>query len=393
VLSANQASTQKADANFNHQGIQKMMKTKTLFFLTVFLIALLLFSAGAVNPNSLEKSGAGSIKNCQSVDLPSFAFNESNTFPKDKSLRHPEDGKALADGRIVVGDEEFGLRIIEKDGKSRPFGKFKQIGWTHNPPQSPAGPNGMFLESDGFHLLLADVYTGKIYRVDTKTEETKMIYDHPFGVNSLVRDSKGTIWFTQSAKNTEEKGAEEMWNAVNQPASSGAVFYLRGLGDEVRAPAVESAGNLYFANGIAIDKAEKYLYVAETMMDRILRFELNVSQPALARRETYQYVITPDNLAFDKDDNLWIASPISNKVFAVDRRCRSLHTVFSAASESNAKILDEWTKRSRLGKPLLELIMPDLWNPLPGALTGMFWSRDYKTFYVTGLGNAVLKYE
>jgi len=279
VLSANEASTQKADANFNHQGIQKMMKTKTLFFLTVFLIALLLFSAGAVNPNSLEKSGAGSIKNCQSVDLPSFAFNESNTFPKDKSLRHPEDGKALADGRIVVGDEKFGLRIIEKDGKSRPFGKFKQIGWTHNPPQSPAGPNGMFLESDGFHLLLADVYTGKIYRVDTKTEETKMIYDHPFGVNSLVRDTKGTIWFTQSAKNTEEKGAEEMWNAVNQPASSGAVFYLRGLGDEVRAPAVESAGNLYFANGIAIDKAEKYLYVAETMMDRILRFELNVASP------------------------------------------------------------------------------------------------------------------
>jgi len=37
--------------------------------------------------------------------------------------------------------------------------------------------------------------------------------------------------------------------------------------------------------------------------------------------------------------------------------------------------------------------MPDLWNPLPGALTGMFWSRDYKTFYVTALGNAVLKYE
>ena len=369
------------------------MKTKTLFFLTVFLISSLAQSAGAVSSNSLEISGAGSTINCQSASFPSFAFNESNVFPQDRSLRRPEDGRALADGRVIVGDEEFGLRIVEKNGKSRPFGKFKQIGWTHNPPQSPAGPNGMFLESGGSHLLLADIYTGKIYRVDTKTEETKMIYDHPFGVNSLIRDSQGTIWFTQSAKNTEEKSAAEMWSVVNQPAPSGAVFYLRGSGDTVRSPAVEAAGNLYFANGIAIDKAEKYLYVAETMMDRILRFELNVSQPALARRETYQHVITPDNLAFDKDDNLWIASPISNKVFAVDRRCRSLHTVFSAASESNAKILDEWTTRSHLGKPLLELMTPDLWNPLPGAATGIFWSRDYKTFYVTGLGNAVLKYE
>jgi hypothetical protein len=37
--------------------------------------------------------------------------------------------------------------------------------------------------------------------------------------------------------------------------------------------------------------------------------------------------------------------------------------------------------------------MPDLWKPLPGALTGMFWSQDYKTFYVMGLGNAALKFE
>ena len=368
------------------------MKTKNPFLLSVILIISLTFSANAINPKTSEQSGTGSKANCQSSDFPSFVFNESNIFPKDRSLHHPEDGKSLADGRIIVGDEEFGLRIIEKDGKSRPFGKFKEAGWTHNPPKFPAGPNGMFLEGDDRHLLLADVYTGKIYRVDTKSEETKMIYDHLFGVNSLIRDGKGTIWFTQSAKNAEERGVEEMWSAVNQPVESGAVFYLAGSGNEVKSPAVEAAGNIYFANGIAIDKTEKYLYVAETMMNRVLRWEINASQSALAKRETYQYVITPDNLAFDKDDNLWIASPAGNRVYAVDRRCRSLHTVFSAASDSSAGIRDEWIRRSHLGKPLVELLTPDLWQPLPGALTGMFWSRDYKTFYVTGLGNAILKF-
>jgi sugar lactone lactonase YvrE len=354
----------------------------------------LIVSAHAINPKVFEQRRTVSEKYCQSAEFPSFAFNESNIFPKDKHLHHPEDGKALADGRIVVGDEEFGMRIIEKDGKSRPFGKFKEAGWRHDPPKLPAGPNGMFLERDGRHLLLAEVYKGKIYRVNTKTEETKMIYDHPFGINSLIRDSKGTIWFTQSAKNAEEKGVEDLFGVLDQPVDSGAVFYLPGSGNEIKTPAVEAAKNIYFANGIVLDKAEKYLYVAETMMNRILRYEVDISQGTLTKRETYQSVITPDNIDFDKDGNLWIASPISNKVFAIDKKCRSLHTVFTAPSESNTKNQDEWTKRSHLGQPLLELFSPDSWNPLPGgALTGMFWSQDHKTFYITGLGNAVLKYE
>lgn len=354
------------------------MKNKTLFILLILLIALFSFSANAQT-------------RCQSAVFPSLTFSESQIFPKDGSLKHPEDGRALADGRIIVGDEESGLRIIEKDGKSRAFGKFKQIGWIHNPPQNTAGPNGMFMEKDGRHLLLADVYGGKIYRVDTEMEDVKMIYQHPFGINSLIRDSKGTIWFTQSARNLPEKGAADLFAAVNQPESSGAVFYLKGSGDEFEAKAEAAAANIYFANGIALDAEEKYLYVAETMMDRILRFEIDIDKKTLTKRETYQTVLTPDNLAFDKDGNLWIASPVSSKVFAVDKKCRSLHTVFSATSESNSRVQDEWVVRSHLGKPLLELFTPNLWKPLPGGLTGMFWSQDHKTLYVTGLGNAILQ--
>jgi APA family basic amino acid/polyamine antiporter len=127
---------------------KEIMKTKTPFLLSVILITSFIFSAHAINPKSSEKFRADPKTNCQSADFPSFVFSESKIFPKDKSLHHPEDGKALADGRIIVGDEEFGLRIIEKDGKSRPFGKFKEAGWIHNPPKFIAGPNGMFMESD-----------------------------------------------------------------------------------------------------------------------------------------------------------------------------------------------------------------------------------------------------
>jgi len=360
------------------------MSIKPTRFIYLFcVISLLSISTLAQTLTAVKTS-------CRSDAFPSFTFSTSNIFPKDRILRHPEDGKALADGSILVGDEEFGLRLIDKAGKSRPFGKFKETGWVHDPPNVVAGPNGMFMEPDGRHLLLAEVYSGKIYRVDTKTEETKMIYDHPFGINSLVRDSKGTIWFTQSAKNS---GPDQMWSAIDRPIDSGAVFYLRGSGDQVKIPAVEAAANIYFANGIAIDKAEKYLYVAETMMDRVLRFKLELSSGILTERETYAGVMTPDNLAFDQQGNLWIASPLSNKIVAVDKQCRSLHTIFEAISVSNARIQNEWTVQSRLGRPLLGLLGPELCQPLPGILTGVFWSTDHKTFYITGLGNAILRFD
>lgn len=355
-----------------------------------FCLSILFLTAWLLSVPAFAQSATALKANCRSAEFPYYNFSESTIFPKDRSLHHPEDGKALADGNIIVGDEEFGLRHIDRTGKSRPFGKFKDAGWVHDPPKVVAGPNGMFIENDGRHLLLADVYSGKIYRVDLKTEETRLIYDHPYGINSVLRDSKGTIWFAQSAKNL---GPEEMWSAVNRPVDSGAVFYLRGSGDQVKIPAVEAAANIYFANGIALDKAEKYLYVAETMMDRVLRYKVEVNSGALTERELYQGVITPDNLAFDQDGNLWIASPINSKIYVVDNKCRSLHTVFEASTASNARIQNEWTIRSRLGKPLLELLGPELSFPLPGVLTGMFWSRDGKTFYITGLGNAILRFE
>ncbi|REJ79312.1 MAG: hypothetical protein DWQ47_00800 [Acidobacteria bacterium] len=369
------------------------MRIKPIVLVTTLYLFCFPFFVYPSIPSDPLRTHQESDSVCRPDGFPALSYAESQVFPKDGGLRHPEDGRALPDGRIVVGDEEFGLRIIEKDGSSRGFGKFKEAGWIHDPPQVTAGPNGIFLEKDGRHLLLADVYLGKIYRIDTRTEEVRMIYSHPFGINSLIRDSKGTIWFTQSAKNPKERGFQDLFAAVDRPFVSGAVFYLKGSGYDVESKAVEAASNIYFANGIALDRDEKILYVAETMMGRVLRFDIDVSKQTLKGRETYHHVITPDNLAFDKAGNLWVASPVSNRIYAIDSKCGSLHTVFSAPSESNAEAHDRWIEHSNLGKPLLAIFNPELWKPLPGGLTGMFWSQDHKTLYVTGLGNAILKVE
>ncbi|MDH3493501.1 MAG: SMP-30/gluconolactonase/LRE family protein [Acidobacteriota bacterium] len=341
------------------------------------LIACLIFSA-AIEADAQCRSGV----------FPSLSFTESSVFPADKSLKRPEDGKALPDGRIIVGDEDHGLRIIERDGKHRPFGKFKEAGFENAPPEKSAAANGIFLEKDGKHLLVADIYTGFIYRVDVKTEETSVIYRHKYGVNSILRDQQGAIWFTQSADNTIETGPMGMYAAIDKPAPTGAVFRLEKGADI----AARVAYDIYFANGIAITKDGKRLFVSETMMDRVLSFEID-GYGKLINRSTYANVMTPDNLMTDSTENLYIASPISNSVYAVDAKCKSIHRVFSAPTPGNTLAQHYWAVNSRTGQPILPLLGADTFAPLPGILTGMFFSTDGKTLYVTGLGNAVLRIE
>ena len=133
--------------------------------------------------------------------LRTWSFEESSNFPTAKGLVRPEDGLVLRDGRIVVADQERGLRVIAADGSTRPFGRFAAARYVHAPPAQPAGPNGVSLEPDGIHALVADVFTGEIYRVNLESEATEQIYTHEFGVNTAVSDSTGAIWFTQSTEN------------------------------------------------------------------------------------------------------------------------------------------------------------------------------------------------
>ena len=127
-------------------------------------------------------------------------------------------------------------------------------------------------------------------------------------------------------------------------------------------------------------------------MDRVLRFRVDVEQGLVLEREVYQDIYIPDNLAIDADNNLWIASPVGNKVIVVDHKCHTVHTVFRAESKSHAAFLDEWVKRSRFGQTRNELLIPEAWNPLPNFLTGLFFSTNHDAVYFTGLGNAILKY-
>lgn len=325
-----------------------------------------------------------------------WTFEQGSLFPAARGLSRAEDGVALVDGRIVVVDQRSGLTIIAKDGSTRPFGKFAEAGYVHALPASPAGPNGVALEPDGAHLLVADVFTGAIYRVSIETEATQKIYTHPFGVNTAVSDSSGAIWFTQSTENAAGPDTEARLLSVpmTQYVADGALFRIAPPSPGAAPPAAQRVlSNLAFANSIVIDEKRGQLYLSETMADQVTGYKISVAHGTLSDRRVVAAVLTPDNIEMDEAGLLWAASPVHNEIVTINPESGETKSVFRAQTDANDRITAEWQRRSKAREPVLELFTPELWAPMPGLVTGVVLTPGRGPMYVSGLGDALVKLE
>lgn len=223
---------------------------------------------------------------------------------------------------------------------------------------------------------MCDYRSGKIYRINIASKKVELVYDHPFGVNAIYRDKTGAIWFTQSYRNTDTL------------ENSGAIFRMA----DIKSVPTMIADSLYFANGITMDQDEKTLFVAESQMNRVLSFDVDNTSGKTKYSGVAAIVLVPDNILIDAKGRLIIASPCTSQVIAVDFKKHSQQVIFDASTSETKKNADEWFRRSQLGLPT-----DDLWAkikmsaPLPGLLTGMFFSPDGRTLYIASLGKDILK--
>ena len=353
------------------------------------LIPSLIVLAGVVSAGALS----GCATSASDERLAAGSFEESSRVPAAKGLVRPEDGLVLRDGRILVADQEHGLRVIAADESTRSFGRFAEAGYVHAPPAQSAGPNGVSLEPDGVHALVADVFTGAIYRVNLETEVTERIYTHEFGVNTAVRDSTGAIWFTQSTENRPgPQSVVRLFEPFNKYSVDGALYRIAPPspdGSKVHAQRV--LAGLSFANGIAIDEARGLMYFAETLGDRITSYRLAVESGALADRRVVATVSGPDNVELDERGRLWVASPVQSAIYVIDPDNGVATTVFRAHTVTSDRMVAEWSRRKAEREPLLDLFAPDLWAPLPGAVTGVILTPGGGPVYLSGLGDALVK--
>ena len=86
---------------------------------------------------------------------------------------------------------------------------------------------------------------------------------------------------------------------------------------------VFSRGPFHFANGSALDAAERYLYVVESNLDRVTRIEIRPDGSAGSPEGFAEGLArVPDGLAFDAEGNLYVTTYASNCIYRVrpDRR-------------------------------------------------------------------------
>lgn len=323
--------------------------------------------------------------------LPQWNYDSTMIFPADHALTRPEDGIALPDGRLIVSDQVHGLRLVELDGSSAPFGELVAAGYVHHPPSQSGGANGISLEPDGSHLLVADIFHGGIYRVDVATGATERVYQHRYGVNTAVRDSRGAIWFTQSALNTPEAGEPRMWAAVDVPVPEGALLRLGMQGRRLAEEAEVLVDSLYFANGIAIDEASGHLYLSETVGARVLRYRVDVDAGRVSERSVFVDSAAVDNIELDAEGHLWLVLPLTNEVLMVDTATGARHTAFRSVTPAQLEVVQEFIRRGQAGISRMELFTPAAWAPLPGPITGVIVGPGGGSVYLTGLGDALVR--
>lgn len=322
--------------------------------------------------------------------LPLCGFEPAMLFPADHSLSRPEDGVMLADGRLIVADHDHGLRIVSPDGSSKPFGKMPGAGYVRQADGRNGAANGVSLDLDGTHLLVADVLDGGIYRVALADGATERIYRHPYGVNAVCRDSTGAVWFTQSTENTSAGGEARSFAAVDVLMGDGALWRLDYTRGDWADHAEIITSGLNYANGLVLDEKRGVLYLAELCSNRVLVADLDVARGRIGRWRTLAEVPTPDNLEMDEFGRLWVALPVANQVGVINPRTGSFRSVFHAQSPQQIAATTEFIRRGNAGESRLELLTPSIWEPLPGFVTGVILGPDGEV-YVSGLGDALIR--
>ena len=318
----------------------------------------------------------------------SWDLSEGVKFPEGEKLSRAEDGVMLADGTLIVADQRYGLIRIELSGKVSPFGNFEALGYEHNPPEVDSGPNGVHLTPNKQYVVTADVFNGKIYKTSIQGNSSEIIYAHKYGANTAREDSTGSLWFTQS---TENQSAARLFGALNKAIPDGALYRLPISKDGTLSKPELVLENLYFANGFYIDEKRGKFYLSETMKNRVLAFDLDVSSGSLSNQTTLAVMPTPDNMELNSEGQLWVASPLSNQIYSVDPENGESFVVFDAQTQDGLNNMDEGIRRIEMGNGFAALLTPELIGEMPGLLTGMILGDSSQPFYVANLGSALIK--
>ncbi len=217
-------------------------------------------------------------------------------------LLRPEGVMALDDGGLYTADGRGRCARIEPDGSTSFFGELGGL------------PNGICIDRDG-NCIVANIGNGEVQLLSPAGGSSVLMTGADGKMmptpNFPFIDSAGRLWVSNSTDNPDVDAS------LQRPLPDGSlVVIVPG-----EAPKIVADG-ICFANGVAVDSSEEYVYVAETMMRRVLRYKIN-SDGIVGSGEVYGpgslgELGFPDGIAFDEAGNLWVAFPAANSIGYID---------------------------------------------------------------------------
>jgi sugar lactone lactonase YvrE len=212
-----------------------------------------------------------------------------------QNLNRPESIVATPDGTLWASDKQAAVIRIDPDGTQTQVGEMG------------SEPNGLAMDREG-SLYVANIGDGKFYKLYPDGTEEVILSEfdgQPLGAPNFVFIDRGDrIWLSVSTRRS-------IWfEAAANPRPDGYILLMDENGVRM------VADGIYFPNEIRLDAKEEYLYVAETMKARMLRFPVK-PDGSLGDRQVFgpdplDYGAWVDGFTFDVEGNLWITTPLRN---------------------------------------------------------------------------------
>jgi len=198
---------------------------------------------------------------------------------------------ALDDGTLLTADARGCCARIQASGETDFYGDVGGI------------PNGICLDTRG-NCIIANIGNGQVQSLAPDGAHTVLLTEAQgkriSSPNFPFMDRQDRLWVSNST-------AGDLEAAIQRPVADGCIAMLANGAAQI------VADGLYFANGIALDASEKYLYVAETTRRVISRFVITAGGGLEAREifgpEPLGHLGFPDGIAFDAAANLWVTFP------------------------------------------------------------------------------------
>lgn len=231
-------------------------------------------------------------------------------------LKRPEDVVVGRDGRVWASDQASACAEVLADGGLRRVGT------------AGGAPNGINMDTRGGIVIanfgLGTAATGPLQRLDTETGRVDVLCDQIDGrklvsSNYPIVDSHGDIWCSHSTWDRAQ---------ADKGLADGFAYRVRPDGR-----AETMADGFQFANGLALDADESYLYVCQSIGRNVVRLPIRrdgtlgpaepygpvLGEPAFPRATPEQRATfgATDGCGFDREGNLWVTLVLANKIVAV----------------------------------------------------------------------------